>query len=217
MAKEKSRNFTFLLYPESLPEGWEETLRETDIPMAISPLHDRDLKESKERTKEDQFKKPHYHVIYVAKNPVTSESVRNKIRGLLGRDSIAKVQIIRTSISNTYAYFTHESSSAIEANKTLYDKKDIKLLNNFDVDRYTTLDVEDKRDIFNLLLSLIRAYGIANMFDLFDFVEQKGDEYGLPSMDVINDIIQGKSGVLKLYFDGAFQRSKQGVKVRKFD
>lgn len=216
MSKEKSRNFTFLLYPESLPEDWEIKLESLDVPIAISPLHDKDLKEEG-RTNADPYKKPHFHVIYVAKNPVTADSVRKKIKGLLGDKSLAKVQVVRQGIGNMFLYLTHESKDAVAKNKHVYDKRDIKLLNNFDVDRYTTLDVEDKREIFNLILSLIRAYGIANMFDLFDFVEQKGDEYGLPSMNVVNDIIQGKSGVLKLYFDGAFQRSKQGIKKRTFD
>lgn len=38
MAKDKARYFTFLLYPESVPEGWQEKLAEIGQPMAISPL-----------------------------------------------------------------------------------------------------------------------------------------------------------------------------------
>lgn len=45
-------------------------------------------------------------MIYIAKNPVTADSVRKK--------------------------------------NYLYDKADIKLINNFDVDLYVTLDVEEK-------------------------------------------------------------------------
>ena len=108
MAKEKSRNFTFLLYPESLPKDWKIKLESLDVPIAISPLHDKDLKEEG-GTESDPYKKPHYHVIYVAKNPVTSESIRNKVRGVLTKDSIAKVQIIRQSIGSMYQYLTHES------------------------------------------------------------------------------------------------------------
>ena len=215
MAKEKSRNFTFLLYPESLPEDWKIKLESLDVPIAISPLHDKDLKEEG-GTESDPYKKPHYHVIYVAKNPVTSESIRNKVRGVLTKDSIAKVQIIRQSIGSMYQYLTHESKDAIAKKKHVYDKKDIVHLNNFDIDRYVTLDVEDKKEIVNLLFGLIRAYGIANMFDLIDFVDQKGDEYGLPSMDVINEALIGKTGMLKLYFEGAYHRSKQGISKRIF-
>lgn len=42
MAKDKARYFTFLLYPESIPEDWEMKLESIGLPIAISPLHDKD-------------------------------------------------------------------------------------------------------------------------------------------------------------------------------
>jgi len=42
MAKEKARFFTFLLYPDSVPEDWISKLELLDVPIAISPLHDSD-------------------------------------------------------------------------------------------------------------------------------------------------------------------------------
>ena len=80
MAKEKARYFTFLLYPESVPVDWIEKLELLSVPMAISPLHDLDEKEKDKLSEEELelvkkgvkvYKKPHYHVIYIAKNPVT--------------------------------------------------------------------------------------------------------------------------------------------------
>ena len=77
MAKEKARYFTFLLYPESIPEDWELRLELIGVPIAVSPLHDKDLS-----SVEGQLIKAHYHVLYVAKNPVTADSVRVRIKGL---------------------------------------------------------------------------------------------------------------------------------------
>lgn len=62
--------------------------------------------------------------------------------------------------------------------------------------------METNEKILSLVLSLIKEYRMANILDLVDFVEQKGDEYGLPSMDVINDILSDKTEVLELYFEG---------------
>lgn len=62
--------------------------------------------------------------------------------------------------------------------------------------------METNKKILGLVLSLIKEYRMANILDLVDFVEQKGDEYGLPSMDVINDILSDKTEVLELYFEG---------------
>ena len=62
MAKEKARYFTFLLYPESIPEDWEMRLELLGVPMAVSPLHDKDLSSVEGQT----YKISDYHVLYVA-------------------------------------------------------------------------------------------------------------------------------------------------------
>ncbi|GAY74423.1 hypothetical protein NBRC111893_2569 [Lentilactobacillus kosonis] len=113
MAKDKSRYFTFLLYPESIPDDWKSKLELIGVPIAVSPLHDKD----KSTVPGQDFKKPHYHVVYVAKNPVTADSVRYKIKQLLGDQSIAKVQIVIRSMTSMYLYLTHESKDAIEKKK----------------------------------------------------------------------------------------------------
>lgn len=206
MAKDKARYFTFLLYPESVPEDWETQLELMSTPMAISPLHDRDLS----GVEGQQFKKAHYHVIYVAKNPVTSDSVRKRIQRALGENSVAKVQIIKSSIDNMYLYLTHESKDAIAKNKQKYDKQNIKELNNFDLDRYITLDVEDKDDMLNDVCDIIDEHDLANMRELRRFVKRYGEEYNLPSMKIINSVLRSHTGLLRLYFDAVYQERKYG-------
>lgn len=208
MAKEKARYFTFLLYPESIPNDWELKLETLGVPIAVSPLHDRD----KSNVEGQKYKKPHYHVIYIAKNPVTADSVRKKIKLLLGEKSLAMVQVV-LNVENTYLYLTHESKDAIAKKKHVYDKADIKFINNFDIDRYVTLDVEEKAELFNMVVSLIRAYTLQNIFDLYDFVDENGETYGL-TINLVNEVISGKTGFMKLLFDGAYQRSKRGTKTR---
>lgn len=206
MAKEKSRYFTFLLYPDSLPEDWEMKLESIGVPIAISPLHDKDLSD----VKGQKYKKAHYHVIYVAKNPVTADSVRYKIKQTLGNKSIAMVQIVVQSMENIYLYLTHESKDAIAKNKRVYDKKDIKLLNNFDIDRYITLDVEDKDDMLNDVCDMIDEYDLANMRELRRFVRNNGTKHNLPSMKIINSVLRSHTGLIRLYFDAVYQERKYG-------
>lgn len=206
MTKEKARYFTFLLYPDSLFPDWLEKLELLGLPIAISPLHNKDLSS----VEGQQYKKAHYHVIYVAKNPVTAESVRLKIKRCLGDQSIAKVQIVIQSMENIYLYLTHESKDAIAKNKVKYDKSDIVLLNNFDIDRYVTLDVEEKEDIFNLVCDLIDEYDLANVRELKRFVRQQGEEHGIASMKVVNHVIRSHTGLIRLYFDAVYQERKYG-------
>lgn len=204
MAKDKARYFTFLLYPESVPEDWQEKLVQIGQPIAISPLHDKDKKP------DGTLKKPHWHIIYIASNPVTTDSVRKRIQRNLGNQSVALVQIIATTVENTYLYFTHETQDAINKHKALYNAKDIKLLNNFDIDRYIVLDVEDKDDILNDICDLIDEQGLANIRELRRFVKTHGTEYNLPSMKILNSVLRSHTGLLRLYFDAVYQERKYG-------
>lgn len=213
MAKEKARNFTFLLYPdgEGLPSDWVERLEKIGVPIAISPLHDKDKDK-----KNGGYKKSHYHGIYIANNPVTAESVRNKLRAVLSSENVeckavARVQIIYEAVENVYLYLTHESKDAIKKNKHRYDKADIKHISNFDIERYITIDVETKNQVLKTLLQIIRAYSIPNVLDLHDFIDENGASYGI-DMNLFLTTIESKSSILRLYFDGAYQRSKRGEK-----
>ena len=206
MAKEKSRFFTFLLYPdgEGFPTDWEDRLERIGVPIAISSLHDKD------KAKGGGYKKSHYHGIYIAKNPVTSESVRNKLRAVLSSEqeeckAVALVQIIHENVESVYLYLTHDSKDAIKKGKYRYDKKDIKHINNFDIERYITVDVETKNMTLRILINLIRRHGIPNVIDLQDFIEANGMDYGIDE-NLFFAAIENKTSILKLYFDAAYQK-----------
>lgn len=154
------------------------------------------------------YLKPHYHVIYIAKNPVTANSVRQKIQKLLGIDALAEVKIIATSVRNMYDYLTHESVDAIAKKKHVYDKKDILCLNNFDIDRYDELDSADKKELFYNVLDLVLDYGFRNIIELERFIFENGSEIGI-TINNFRNVIDGKSSMLRLYFDGAYQISKR--------
>ncbi|GAA3267095.1 replication protein [Lactococcus lactis subsp. hordniae] len=173
--------------------------------MAISPLHDKDLS----KVEGQKYKKAHYHVIYVAKNPVTSDSVRDKIKRSLGNGSVAMVQIVATSMENMYLYLTHESKDAVAKNKHKYEKKDIKLINNFDIDRYVVLDATDKKALLNEITKVIMSERLENIFDLSDYIVKNGSEIGVANIAILNEVLLGNTGLIKLYFDGAYQRGKR--------
>ena len=52
----RTRNWTWIVYPESAPENWRDLIDETHTPYLVSPLHDRDINATGEP------KKPHWHV-----------------------------------------------------------------------------------------------------------------------------------------------------------
>lgn len=149
-----------MLYPDGdgFPEDWIERLEKIGVPIAISPLHDKD----KDR-KNGGYKKRHYHGIYIANNPVTADAVRNKLRAILSSENIeckavVRVQIIYESLESIYLYLTHESKDAIKKNKYRYDEADIKHINNFDISRYIVIDVETRVQTLKILLQIIRLF-----------------------------------------------------------
>ena len=246
----KARSFACILYPESLPDGWVDKLVPIGVPMAISPLHDKDKSERmsadkieiaakqrleaqyKDLTPMDkgvavynalpqmietikaeqahlpEYKKAHYHVLYVAPNPVTADSVRKKLQRALGQQAVTHVEIV-DNIAGYYLYLTHESDDAVAKGKHKYDKADIKHINNFDVDRYIVLDRAQKKDMLIVIKNLIRDYKLTNIIELEDFLGQHGAEYGLESELQVMTVVKDNVGYLRLYFDAAYQIKKR--------
>lgn len=220
----KARYFSFIIYPESIPSDWQECLEKLGLAMAVSPLHDCDEKKDKATWDNNNdlivngkhYKKPHYHVLYIAKNPVTTESVRKKIKRALGVKAVSHIEIV-DSVENTFKYLTHESKDAVAKNKHVYAKTDIVYLNDFDIDRYIVLDENQKRELKNLLLNIIRKEHLVNVIHLLDFIEVHGAEHGVQNMSDVNDVITANAGGFRLYFDANYQMGYRYNRKPKID
>lgn len=224
MAKPKARNFSFLIYPDSSPNDWRTRLESLGLPIAASPIHDQDKVErvkspldlsDEERDLYQQgllFKKPHRHILYIAKNPVTADAVRNKVKRALGEKAVQHVEIV-DNVEGAYLYLTHESKDAKAKHKHVYSKKDLVLLNNFDIDRYVTLDDVQKKEMFNAITHAIVDYKLENILDLSDYINEHGKEIGVPTLSVMNDIISPRTGLIRLYFDAAYHRRLNGRRI----
>lgn len=199
---DKSRYFCFLIYPDSCGENWQEKLETLGQPIAISPLHDKDVSDVDWITGEARFKKPHWHCIYVADNSVTADSVRKKLQRKLGNKAVSQVKIC-DGVGNYYEYLTHESKDAIAKKKHVYDKKDIIHLNNFDIDRYKDKSKEAKEDLLMYVCMVIKEYKLANVIELVEFVES--EENTQLTMRNVMDIVTTNSSALRLFFDGVYQ------------
>ena len=192
--------------------------------MAVSPLHDRDEKKDIKAWDDNNdliingkhYKKPHYHVVYIAKNPVTTESVRKKIKRALGVKAVSHIEIV-DNVENMFKYLTHESKDAIRNKKHKYSKHDITYINDFDIDRYIVLDETQKRELKNLLLTIIRKEHLVNVVHLLDYIEDHGAEQGVQSMSDVNDVITANAGGFRLYFDANYQMGYRYNCVPKID
>ena len=48
-----------------------------------------------------------------------------------------------------------------------------------------------------------------------DFYFEHGDDYALPNLRLMNDIIKSNTGILRLYFDGNYQRRQREILKEK--
>lgn len=117
-ANNRTRNWTFILYPESAPENWKEILQEQHINFAVSPCHNRDVNPTGE------VKKAHYHVL-LAFDSVKSYSQVLDITTSLNATIPQKVE----SVVGLIRYFVHIDNPE----KYQYDIKDIYVFGAIDI------------------------------------------------------------------------------------
>lgn len=107
----KTRNWAFVVYPESAPERWQGILADTHIPAFISPLHDRDSDEN------GVLKKAHFHVVIMADGPITKKRADEIIAPFCGTKSAEYIKSLRGYVR----YLAHLDNP----DKAQYDPTDI--------------------------------------------------------------------------------------------
>lgn len=152
----KGRNWAFVVYPESLPNNWEEIITETGLPMCFSPLHDKDLNPTGEP------KKPHFHVICYYENPTTSRAVKEYVTDRLNGTIPIKLE----SMVGMYRYHLHLDNPE----KYQYSDKDRKFFNGFDVNKVDSLTYTEISKLLIEIQLFIRKEKIIEYSDLLDIL-----------------------------------------------
>lgn len=120
---ERTRNWTFIVYPESAPENWREMIDELHVPWVESPLHDKDV------NADGELKKSHWHVLIFYS----------------GKKSFSQVKELTSSINASHPqkcvnakgmirYFAHIDNPE----KYRYSKNDIIAHAGADISKYLT-------------------------------------------------------------------------------
>lgn len=80
MSDFRTRNWSFVGYPDSMPDDWLEDASQLCIPMFVSPLHDSDM------NPDGEPKKPHYHFVLMfdsVKSQRQAQDVSDLFSGVL--------------------------------------------------------------------------------------------------------------------------------------
>lgn len=160
--KTKKRNWATVCYPESVPENWIEILKLSGVPVAISPLHDKDL-EADEKTQ----KKPHWHVMMVYPGPKSLASMKEFCASFGGVQPIAL-----EGVRGYYRYLTHKD----DPEKHQYDEKDIRTLNGFSILDWIELTKSEVLKIKNNLRVLIKSINLFEYADFVDWIAENGTQ-----------------------------------------
>lgn len=163
----KGRNWAFVVYPESLPYNWQDIILETGLPMAFSPLHDKDVNPTGES------KKPHYHVICYYENTTTQKNVKENVTERLNGTIPIKLE----SMVGMYRYHLHLDNPE----KYQYDDRNRMFFNGFDVNKVDSLTYTEIGKILIELQTLIRKEHILEYADLLDILQ---DNEMLNALDV---------------------------------
>lgn len=154
MAEKRTRNWSTIIYPKqgdedetTCPDNWADILSELGVKVAVSPLHDKDLKEGD--NPKGEFKKPHRHVI------IAFDGVKTRTQAKELFDRIGGVGA--EPVNSLYAmtrYLTHEDSPE----KAKYSTLDVLTFGGFEYRRYASTKEDDEKktmsemgEIFNLI------------------------------------------------------------------
>ena len=157
MKRITGRTWAFVIYPESMPGDFEELIHETGLPLAMSPLHDKDLDPTGEP------KKPHYHCIVYYENSTTLKNVKENVCDKLNGTIPLKLESMR----GMYRYHLHLDNP----DKYQYDDRDRKFYNGFDIDMANKLTKTEINKIKREIHTFINDHDILEYSDLLDILK----------------------------------------------
>ena len=129
----KTRNWAYMLYPDSVPDDWREMLADTHMQIYISPLHDRDIDEF------GNYKKPHWHIVISSDGPITQKRANEIMQPFCGTQSAEYIKSLRGYVR----YLAHLD----DPDKFQYDPNEIIALGGAELTDYLTYSNADKQKI----------------------------------------------------------------------
>lgn len=151
---ERTRNWTFIVYPDSAPNNWRDILDEEYIQWVESPLHDKDL------NPDGELKKPHYHVLllFAGKKSFT------QIKGYAEKLNAPIPQKV-ASAKGLVRYMAHLDN----AEKHQYDRSLIIGHGGVDVAEYLKPTSSSRYMIIREMIEFVRDNNVVEMSDLVEF------------------------------------------------
>lgn len=156
----KTRNWAFVVYPESAPENWQGMLADTHMAAFISPLHDRDVDEET-----GELKKPHWHIVIMTDGPITQKRANELIEPYNGTKSAEYIMSLRGYVR----YLAHLD----DPDKAQYDPAEIIALGGADLADMLRLSQDDKYKLIGDIFCYCKENEIFELWDLTSIAIEK--------------------------------------------
>lgn len=154
---ERTRNWTFVLYPESAPSNWKELLDEIRVPWVESPLHDKDV------NPDGTLKKHHWHIALFFSSKKSYSQIL-EITEMLNCPVPQKIENAKGMIR----YFIHLDNPE----KHQYEKDGLLCHCGADVSKYFTQTGGDKLKIVAEMNDWIDENNCTEFADLVDYARR---------------------------------------------
>ena len=171
MSDDRRKVWAAVLYPESLPSDWMSVLENTRVPIAVSPLHDRDVwtiedQQSNPNHVAGERKKPHYHVV------IYFDSLKSKNQVLTLIEPLGVRYVEPVEAPRAYnRYLCHLD----QRGKAQYEPDEIIRLNGAQCDISEPNPTQDEqRKIQSDVIALIRDINMTEYAELVDYVYDNG-------------------------------------------
>ena len=157
MSKDKdqrARTWTFVVYPESIPENWRDILSDYHIPWVESPLHDKDV------NPDGEVKKAHWHIILFFDGKKSFEQVQ-EITDALN----APIPQKTANAKGLVRYLIHMDNPE----KYQYKREEIVCHCGADIDEYFALSSSSRRVVLREVMEFIKDSEIDNYADFIGY------------------------------------------------
>lgn len=185
----KAKYWSFIGYPESMVENWEEDIsRILQLPYAYC-VHDKDvLQETGEVVK---HRKAHVHFIVAFNNTTTYNHVL-KIAKKLGAINTVEACI---NVRWCYDYLIHDTDDSRNKGKYVYAESERILGNGFDIGSYEQVSTSDKIAMTRELMTLACSGQFYNFLDFTTYVTTNYDDKYVAEFiahqSLLNNIVKG--------------------------
>lgn len=150
----RTRTWTFVLYPESAPENWKDIIDEMHLEWVQSPLHDKD------KNATGESKKAHWHILILFQGKKSYDQVK-EITDALDAPIPERCHNAKAMVR----YMAHLDNP----DKAQYDIADIKAYGGVDIAELLRPSSSERYTIINEMIAYIQGASITEFQDIVDY------------------------------------------------